>query len=194
MVNAMKGPILTLFSDESQKGANMSILTRERFVGRVQEEEIRDFMEEMFNFRKRSSETHTRKAIFAEVCRVMDFSSVDTYLEEEVEDFLVENGLTERSHILMATHSMGGRDWKIKDGRTPAFFRDEFFNGGWYAFVEEDVEFLLCKSGTSGSIISAVKESSRWELTLEVPVSKGVPYKGSYWRAFHSLNETQLNG
>jgi len=107
----------------------------------------------------------------------------------EVEEFLREHGLLETPHVFMATHSVGGRDWDVVEGRKPPFYEDGCFNGGWNVLTVEDCTYLYCESATSGSSLTAEKqEDGTWKVTLEVPIEEedGEPYKGSYWRCFHS--------
>lgn len=133
-------------------------------------------------------ETITKTAInltFDHVARALDFSNVGSYIEEEVARFVREQGLTDEPHIFMATHSWGGRDWSIVEGRNPVFFREDS-NGGWHIFREGDVTELFCSSARSGSSLSAVlMPDGAWRVTLEVPVVEGKPYMGAYWESFH---------
>ena len=79
----------------------------------------------------------------------------------------------------------------------PLFFEDRIFNGGWDLLVEDDVDFLECISHTSGSTLQAERSrnSQGWNLTLTVPADNEAPnypgpstgpYKGAYWKAFHT--------
>ncbi len=106
---------------------------------------------------------------------------------DEVEGFLRERELLGTPCVFMATHSIGGRDWKIVEGRKPAFLEEKCFNGGWFVLTDGDVNYLHCSSATSGSSLTAEKqEDGSWKVSLEVPVGDdGTPYQGAYWRAFH---------
>lgn len=136
---------------------------------------------------------------FDVVAPAMDFSNVSSYIQEKVDEFVRENGLTDVPHIFMATHSFGSREWEVVDGRQPAFFVDEDMNGGWYIFREEDVTYLFCGSATSGSSMMAERqEDGTWDLKLEVPIqADGNPYEGAYWTAFHEtlkISDTEARG
>ncbi|MEK9183439.1 MAG: hypothetical protein AAB849_02940 [Patescibacteria group bacterium] len=106
----------------------------------------------------------------------------------EVKEFLRERGLLDTPHVFMATHSMGGRRWKIVEGRHPAFYDEPCFSGGWHVLTDEDCTYLYCESATSGSSLTAEKQKDgTWTVTLEVPAAaNGEPYKGFYWGCFHS--------
>jgi hypothetical protein len=133
------------------------------------------------------------------------FHNVGSYIYEEVAAFLAEQGLNTRPHVFMATHSMGGRDWKTAPGKEApntlwprgyncAYFDESGMNGGWYVFTEEDVTYLQCVSAMSGSsVIAERQEDGTWTVTLEVPLEEdGSPYTGAYWIAFHSETDWQL--
>lgn len=125
---------------------------------------------------------------FEIVVRAMDFSNIPSAIGDEADKFVRENGLADVPHIFMATHSTGGRYWEVVEGRTPAFFDDEATDDeGWYIFRNEDVQYLLCSSATSDSLLTAVKQKDgTWDLLLGVPVDEeGHPYRGNYWHAFH---------
>jgi len=128
---------------------------------------------------------------FAAIARAMDWSNVGSYIGEEVASFLTERGLADIPHVFMATHSMGGRNWQIVEGREPAYYEEACFNGGWYILTEEDATYLYCDSATSGSSLTAVKQyDGSWTLSLEVPIEEdGQPYQGSYWGVFHNVVE-----
>lgn len=130
---------------------------------------------------------HVKGVAFDTVVSAMDFSNIQSYVAEEVEKFVQENGLTDVPHIFMATHSFGKREWEIVEGRQPAFFVEKDMNGGWYIFCEDDVTYLFCSSASSGSSLMAEKqEDGTWNLKLEVPFEEdGQPYQGAYWSAFH---------
>jgi len=104
-----------------------------------------------------------------------------------VEEFLRGHGLIDVPHIFVSTNSIGGRWWMAVEGRTPAFYKDTFFRGGWNVFVDEDVTFLRLQSASSGSTLTAEKQEDwTWTVTLQVPVGDdGQPYKGCYWNLFH---------
>ncbi len=169
----------------------MAVYKREEVEGRDFKNIVHDLERERFEHQKRTSEKHTAKVTFADVCEIMAFSNVCSYIEEDVEAFLEERGLKDIPRIFMADHSMGVREWKIAEGRTPAYFEESCFNGGWYVFVEEDVTYLFGQSATSGSSLTAERIGRLWSVTLEVPVKDGTPYRGSYWKAFHSFVNPQ---
>ncbi|MDP2689061.1 MAG: hypothetical protein Q8P48_03000 [Deltaproteobacteria bacterium] len=106
---------------------------------------------------------------------------------DELEKFLEAHGLKDATIIMVATHSVGGREWRLEAGRTPAFFPDTCFAGGWYVFTDEDVRWLRLVSATSGSSLTAEKDpEGTWKVTLEVPImDDGQPYQGAYWASFH---------
>lgn len=126
---------------------------------------------------------------FATVAKILDggMTNISSYIQKDVDAFIKDNGLAEVPVVLMATHSMGGRDWKVAEGRKPAFFEEVGFGGGWYVITDDDVDSLECVSATSGSSLTAKKnQHGYWIVTLEVPVGDdGLPYKGHYWRTFH---------
>ena len=129
---------------------------------------------------------------FAEVCEVMDWSNRGSYLDEEwaafEEKFLFEN----EPYVLMATHSAFGSDraWQIREGETPLYFEEPSFNGGWFVFVDGDVDWLYCMSGTSTSSLTAqLQHDGSWEVALEVPAdADGDEYRGAYWQDFFALH------
>lgn len=123
---------------------------------------------------------------FAVIVSAMDHSNICSYIQERVDRFVRENGLADVPHIFMATHSFGDREWGVEEGRKPLFFDEEDLNGGWYIFREEDVKYLFCESATSGSSLTAEKQTDgTWSLKLEVPIQEEGPYKGAYWESFH---------
>lgn len=116
----------------------------------------------------------------------MEHSNVAYFIKEEMDKFVRKNGLAQVPHILMATHSIGDHEWKIEEGREPAFFNEEGSNGGWFIFREEDVNYLFCASAISGSSLMAEKQADgTWSLRLEVPLQEDGPYQGAYWHTFH---------
>lgn len=127
---------------------------------------------------------------FATVAKALDggMANVGSYIQEDVDAFLRENGLAGVPRVFMANHSIGGRDWEIAEGRDPAFYEEECFNGGWYVLTNEDCTYLYCDSATSGSSLTAVKQDDgTWTVTLEVPVGDdGQSYQGFYWGCFHN--------
>jgi len=127
---------------------------------------------------------------FATVARVLGggMHNMSSDTQNEADSFVLDNGLKLKDvpHVFMATHSMGGREWKVITGRKPGYISEGCFNGGWYIFTDEDVDYLHCSSATSGSSLTAEKLSDgSWNVTLEVPSDGGQPYQGFYWDCFH---------
>lgn len=84
-------------------------------------------------------------------------------------------------HVILATHSLGGRNWELKDGRDPASVEEKCFNGKFLLLFEEDVKMLRFTSATSGSEICCRRTRRGWTISLSVPFKDGIPYKGCYW-------------
>ena len=133
---------------------------------------------------------------FQSIARAMDWSNICSYIHEELALFLrEENVRDEESRIYIATHSIGMRRWKFKEGRNIPFF-PEGKEGGWFVVREGDAEELRAESATSGSIlIATVQEDGRWSLVLKVPLdSEGLPYKGAYAEAFWGCEQPRDPG
>lgn len=123
------------------------------------------------------------------VASAMNHSNICSYIRDEFDKFVAENGLREGEFLPMATHSVGDRSWNLENDADPIFFDEESMNGGWFLFREEEVNWMQCISATSGSAITAQKleDGRSWELTLQVPIMENEePYKGCYWTAFHN--------
>lgn len=123
---------------------------------------------------------------FENVATAMSFANVCGFIADDVEKFVEAKVPDGATHLLMANHSVGKREWEIEEGRNPLFFAEESGNG-WYVFTEEDVSYLFSESATSGSAIWAEKGNDGWwTMALEVPIDEdGKVYKGSYWKKFH---------
>src|SRR5665811_967414 len=110
---------------------------------------------------------------FALVAKAMEQTNVCSYIRKEYAGWLMERGLHNRPSVAVATHSGGKRNWWLEESRQldeVPFFPEETFNGGWYHFQEADVRFMEASSATSGSQLTALKNSSgSWTLKLEVP-------------------------
>ena len=141
--------------------------------------------------------TTLRKAVsglsFESIASAMDFSNISSYppYRAEYDAFVKKAGLEGTAFVPMADHSIGERGWNFLEGREPAYYEEECFNGGWHLVTDEDADYLYCASATSGSFLMAEKDyDGTWKLTLEVPVEDdGQPYKGAYWDAFHRVVE-----
>ena len=117
-------------------------------------------------------------------------ANVGSYIADEFQTFLREEGLEEKEFLLIATHSWGGRDWSFEEGRQPAFFEEKGFGGGWHVATERDVREAFFSSATSGSSLDVKKEGDgSFTVTLEVPADEdgdgSTPYQGHYWTTFH---------
>ena len=127
-------------------------------------------------------------ATFPQVAAAMCSGHANIYsdIADDVAEFESRLGLKDVPCVCMATHSIGGREWELEEGATPAFFEEKIFNGGWYFLREEEVRYLRCVSATSGSSVEARKNpDGTWRITLEVPIRDGVPYRGAYATVFY---------
>lgn len=119
---------------------------------------------------------------FAGVVRAMGRGMTNGLDEAELAAFLLGQGADDVVRIPIATHSIGGRKWKLEEGKTERdvlYFSDDCFRGGWFLFREEDVDELEVSSGTSGSAIKAEKlVEGKWMVTLTVPIENGSLYRG----------------
>ncbi len=136
---------------------------------------------------------------FEQVVKVMTFTNVCSYLQAEYDAWIAENGLNQRPHLAMATHSVGTRRWRLDprvEEKEVPFFEEPSFNGGWFHFEDNQVAWLKSQSATSGSMLVAEKEGpDNWTLTLTVPIMEnGEPYKGAYWTTFHEVMNEALAG
>ncbi len=132
------------------------------------------------------------------VVRVLDggMANVGSSIQDDVDEFVKKNGLANFPHTFMATHSMGGREWRFEEGREPVFYEEPGCSDGdgWYIVVEGDVNYLYYDSATSGSSLTAEKQGDgTWVVILEVPIGNdGQPYQGFYSKCFHEALGLEL--
>lgn len=122
---------------------------------------------------------------WVQIARAMSWSNTDAEL---LDPFLQEYQV-DQPVVVVANHSVGGRDWQLFDSNVaPLFLSDPNFDGGWYLFQEGEVTELFASSASSGSSLTARRNpNGTWSLELWVPLeASGLPYQGSYWAAFQT--------
>ena len=121
------------------------------------------------------------------------FANVGSYIADEVDAALLAAGICPAEKVIyLATHSWGGRERTLIEGRKPFEVAEPLFSGAWEILREGDVSQVAVESATSGSRTEAVLFPEGWHITLSVPCDQdgSGPYMGCYWDAFWGAAKT----
>lgn len=97
-----------------------------------------------------------------------------------------ESGQFHPDRVYMATHSIGGRRWDVREGAVPHVVPDGDW-GQWRGWAEEDSHEFEWESGTSGAKLLATVGEGRWTLQYEGPPDRDE--ESNY--LFHFLEEVE---
>jgi hypothetical protein len=112
-----------------------------------------------------------------------------------VRDALVAHGFAASApFVAMATHSLGGREWRVTDPDEVPVVEDRRNGGVWHILTGETALFLHLVSATSGSTVTAEREGdgiAAWTVTLTVPrhAETGEPFRGQFASCFFDATE-----
>lgn len=110
---------------------------------------------------------------FEQICKL----SLINGPEEEIMER--QSQISEPTFVI-ATHSMGGREWEHS-------VPDVLFNGAFLFLRESQVRRIYAESASSGTAIEFVKTENGWDATLYAVADGDGYYKCTYWEMWHEL-------